>query len=122
MKTFTYKDYQNCYFRVGSYAADNAAMAISIENLEDGPIATCTVYDNYSAYSEDITTIKNYSENSYMTSFLKKLKVVEEVLFSMPCNSHVINTLNTNNPQTIDTCLINTDILKEYSKVWKYDV
>ena len=69
MKTFTYKDYENCYFRVGSYAADNKAMAISIENLEDGPIATCTVYDIYSAYS-----------------------------------------------------LINTDILKEYSKVWKYNV
>lgn len=71
MKTFTYKDYENCYFRVGSYAADNKAMAISIENLEDGPIATCTVYDIYSAYSEHITTIKNYSENSHMTKFLK---------------------------------------------------
>lgn len=31
MKTFTYKDYENCYFRVGSYAADNKAMAISID-------------------------------------------------------------------------------------------
>ena len=119
MKTFTYKDYENCYFRVGSYAADNKAMAISIENLEDGPIATCTVYDIYSAYSEHITTIKNYSENSHMTKFLKKIKVVDEVLFSRPCNSFVADTLYTNNPQTIDTCLINTDILKEYSKVWK---
>ena len=108
MKTFTYKDYENCYFRVGSYAADNKAMAISIENLEDGPIATCTVYDIYSAYSEHITTIKNYSENSHMTKFLKKLKVVDEVLFSRPCNSFVADTLYTNNPQTIDTCLINT--------------
>ena len=122
MKTFTYKDYKNCYFRVGSYVADNKAMAISIENLEDGPIATCTVYDDYSAYSEHITTIKNYSENSHMTKFLKKLKVVEEILFSRPCNSFVADTLYTNNPQTIDTCLINTDILKEYSKVWKYNV
>ncbi len=122
MKTFTYKDYENCYFRVGSYAADNKAMAISIENLEDGPIATCTVYDIYSAYSEHITTIKNYSENSHMTKFLKKIKVVDEVLFSRPCNSFVADTLYTNNPQTIDTCLINTDILKEYSKVWKYNV
>lgn len=25
MKTFTYKNYENCYFRVGSYAADNKA-------------------------------------------------------------------------------------------------
>ena len=97
-------------------------MAISIENLEDGPIATCTVYDDYSAYSEHITTIKNYSENSHMTKFLKKLKVIEEILFSRPCNSFVTDTLYTNNPQTIDTCLINTDILKEYSKVWKYNV
>ena len=31
MKTFTYKDYKNCYFRVGSYVADSKAMAISIE-------------------------------------------------------------------------------------------
>ncbi len=122
MKTFTYKNYENCYFRVGSYAANNRAMAISIENLEDGPITTCTVYDIYGFYDEDITTIKNYSENSHMTKFLKKLKVVDEVLSTRPCNSFVTDTLHTNNPQTIDTCLINTDILKEYSKVWNYNV
>lgn len=121
MKTFTYKDYENCYFRVGSYVADNEAMAISIENLEDGPIATCTIYDDYSAYSEHITTIKNYSENSHMTNFLKKLNVISEVLYSKPCNSFVADTLHTNNPQTIDTCLINTDILKQYSKSWNYN-
>lgn len=122
MKTFTYKNYKKCYFKVASYAADKKAMAILIENLKDGPIATCTVYDNYSAYSEHITTIKNYSENSHMTNFLKKLNVVEDVLYSNPCNAFVVDTLNTNNPQTIDTCLINTDVLKEYSKVWNYNV
>lgn len=121
MKTFTYKDYKNCYFTVGCYAADNNAMAISIENLEDGPIACCTVYNAFDIYDTNITTIKNYSENSHMTKFLQKLNIISAVLYSRPCNSFVADTLYTNNPQTIDTCLINTDILREYTKVWKYN-
>ena len=121
MKTFTYKNYENCYFTVGSYAVDKDAMAISIENLEDGPIACCTVYDSLGCYSENMTTIKNYSENSHMTKFLQNLDIVSSVLYSRPCNSFVADTLHTNNPQTIDICLINTDILKEYTKVWNYN-
>lgn len=121
MKTFTYKDYKNCYFTVGCYAVDNNAMAISIENLEDGPIACCTVYNAFDIYDTNITTIKNYSENSHMTKFLQKLNIISAVLYSRPCNSFVADTLYTNNPQTIDTCLINTDILREYTKVWKYN-
>ena len=42
MKTFTYKNYKDCFFTVGSYAADKKAMAISIENKTDGLISTCT--------------------------------------------------------------------------------
>ena len=30
MKTFTYKDYKNCYFIVGSYIRNNMAIEISI--------------------------------------------------------------------------------------------
>lgn len=67
-------------------------------------------------------TYKNYSKNSHMTKFLKKLNVISNVLYSMACNPFVVNTLYTNNPQTIDTCLINTDVLREYTKDWKYDV
>ena len=32
MKKFTYKNYKNCYFIVGSYVADKRAMAISIQS------------------------------------------------------------------------------------------
>lgn len=31
-------------------------------------------------------------------------------------NQYVINTLNTDNPQTIDWCVINTEKLKEYTR------
>ena len=79
MKKFTYKDYENCYFIVGNYVVDKNAMAISIEN-DEGPIATCTVYDDYGMYSRHITTIRNYSENSHMTEFLKKLGVVVDII------------------------------------------
>ena len=122
MKTFTYKIYKDCFFRVGSYAADKKAMAISIENKTDGPISTCTVYDIYTCYSEHITAIKNYSENSHMTDFLTKLKVIDSIIWREPCNSFVADTLNTSNPQTIDTCVINTEELRKYTKEWTYNV
>ena len=38
MKTFKYKDYENCYFIVSSYACNNEAMAILIENNEIMPM------------------------------------------------------------------------------------
>ena len=122
MKNFTYKKYKNCYFRVGSYVADDKAMAITIENEKDGLITVCTVYDEMTCYSEDITAIKNYSENSHMTDFLIKLKVVDEIIWRTPCNRLTVETLNTKNPQTIDTCLINTDVLKKYTKEWNCNV
>lgn len=122
MKTFTYKKYKNCYFIVGSYLADEKAIAISIENKKEGLISTCTVYDTFWSYNEDVATIKNYSENSHMTDFLTKMKVVDEIIWREPCNSFVRDTLNTSNPQTIDTCLINKKVLKEYTKEWNYNV
>jgi len=121
MKTFTYKNYNNCYFVVSSYAINNEAMAISIES--DGePIATCTIYDDFGIYSDNITTIKNYSENSHITDFLKTLGVVTEIINRYPCNRFVYDTLEGNNPQTIDTCIINIDKLKKYCKEWHYNV
>lgn len=122
MKKFTYKNYKNCYFYVGSYRADPTAMAISIENINEGPITTCTIFDDMSPYSEDIVTIKNYSENSHMTDFLKKLGIIIEILNRAPCNQFVYKTLQTKNPQSIDTCLIDKNILRQYCKEWRYDV
>lgn len=122
MKKFTYKNYINCYFNVGSYLADNKAMAISIESEKDGPIATCTVFNDIGFYSENIVTIKNYSENSYMTKFLEKLGIVISILNRVICNPAVYDTFFTENPQTIDTCFIDTGILRQYCKKWNYDV
>ncbi len=121
MKKFNYKNYKNCYFVVASYAANDKAMAISIEN-EKGPISVCTVYDGWSMYSEHITTIKNYSENSHMTEFLQKMGIVIDILNRTPCNEFERNTINSSNPQTIDSCLIDTDKLREYAKEWHYNV
>lgn len=121
MKKFTYKNYKNCYFIVGSYVADKRAMAISIQS--DGePITTCTVYDDFGMYNEHITTIKNYSENSHMTDFLKELGVVADIIDRYPCNRFVYDTLETDNPQTMDICIIDIDKLKEYCKEWHYNV
>lgn len=122
MKTFNYKNYKNCYFYVTNYLADKNAMAISIQNDEEGDIAFCTIYDVLSVYSPDLVTIKNYSENSYMTNFLEDLGVVISIIDRRPCNQFVRDTINTDNPQTIDTCIVDTDILKEYCKKWKYNV
>jgi len=120
-KKFRYKNFDNCYFIVSSYLAQKEAMAIQIE--KDGePIATCTVFEFGLPYSEHVTVIKNYSENSHMTNFLKKLGIVKEILYRNPCNSFVTETLTGNNPQTFDTCLIDTDKLKEYCKIWNYNV
>lgn len=122
MKKFKYKNYENCYFIVGSYLADKKAMAISIQNDDEGPISTCTIYDNFGIYSENITTIKNYSENSHMTKFLQKLGVVIDILDRRACNDFVKDTLQGKNPQTIDTCIIDYNKLKEYTKIWNYNV
>lgn len=116
MKTFKYKNYANCYFIVGTYLKNKSAMAITIGN-DDGPISTCTIYDDFVFYCEGITTIKNYGENSHMTNFLKKLGIVDEVLESYPCNYNFINP-----SETKDVCLINMDKLKQYCKKWDYNV
>lgn len=66
-------------------------------------------------------TFKDYFKSSHINKFLQKLNIISAVPYNRPCNSFVADTLYTNNPQTIDTCLINTDILREYTKVWKYN-
>ena len=38
------------------------------------------------------------------------------------CNFYVLDTLKTENPQTIDFCFIDNDKLKEYCKSWNYNV
>lgn len=120
-KKFKYQNYENCYFVVNSYLADKKAMAIAIEN-DEGPITYCTVYEHESLYSENITVIKNYSENSHLTEFLKKLGIVIDIIYRVPCNRFSLDSLNGDNPQTFDTCIIDTDKLKEYCKIWNYNV
>lgn len=118
MQTFKYKNYDNCYFVVGSYARNKEAMAISIHNDDVGPITTCTIYDDFGMYFNGVTVIKNYSENSNITNFLKKLGIVDEVLTSFPCNINLPPTTK----ETKDICVINMATLKEYCKEWNYNV
>ena len=123
MKTFNYKKYKNCFFVVGTYLSDPSAMYIGIENKQDGMITDCTVYMRYTFYETGTVTIKNYSENSNMTNFLKSLKIVKKVYNRVPCNnfSETLASLKSENPQTIDECEIDIDLLKEYSKEWDYN-
>lgn len=121
METFKYKGNKDCYFEVNSYYANKKAMAIQIFRKGE-LLSTCTVYDELGMYSEGITTIKNYSENSNMTNFLKNLGVVEDILMRYPCNSYVGYTIDDKNPQTKDICLINMENLRKYSKEWNYNV
>lgn len=120
MNKFNYKHYKNCYFNVASYAYNKNAMAIEIENREDGPINTCTVFLEDGLYTPYCTVIKNYSEGSGMTKFLQDLGIVVEILNRRPCNAWALNSMNTDNPDSFDTCIIDQEKLKEYTKSWNY--
>ena len=121
MKTFNYKKYKNCYFNVYSYMADDNAMAIVMTNGNTLNMV-CTVYNKDSFYTDGVTSIKNHSKNSHLTDFLQKLGIVVEIINRVPCNNLVVGTLNSKNPQTIDDCLIDMDLLKQYCKEWDYNV
>ena len=114
-KTFKYKNYEDCYFSVGSYYYNKYSMAISILNTEGESITTVTVNMKDYFYSPYTATIKNYSENSGITNFLKKLGIIEEIYSQRQCNPYASDS------ETIDFCLINVDKLKEYSKEFNYD-
>lgn len=122
MKTFKYKKYKKCFFIVSSYVADEDAMYIGIENETEGSIADCTVYYKDGIYIPGFITVKNYSENSNLTNFLKELKIITEICTRFPCNNfpETLATLNGANPQSIDYCQIDIEKLKEYSKEWHY--
>ena len=114
-KTFKYKNYTNCYFEVGNYAYNPQAMFIQIKNDNEGDILTATVNMPNYLYMPDTTTIKNYSENSGITKFLKKLGIIEDIYTSQKRNSFA------SEHETIDFCQINIDKLKKYSKEFHYD-
>ena len=114
-KTFKYKDYENCSFEVGSYLYNKQCMVINIVSEEGEPITTCTVNMNGYFYYPNTTTIKNYSENSGMTNFLKNLGVIDEIYTSKRCNPFAGES------ETIDFCQINIDILKKYSSDFNYE-
>lgn len=122
MKTFNYKNHTNCYFNVDSYVLNSKAMAISIQNDRDSEITTCTIYEKNTPYSNYLITIKNYSENSHLTDFLEELGIVITIIDRVPCNNFVSSSIFTDNPQPIDTCLIDLDMLKKYTKNWNYNV
>lgn len=114
-KTFNYKNYGDCYFNVGNYLYNKQSMAINIISLNGENIATATVNMNDYMYAPNTATIKNYSENSGMTEFLKKLGIIDEVYSKAHCNPHALKS------ETIDYCLININKLKEYTNKFNYE-
>lgn len=114
-KTFNYKNYGECYFNVGNYAFNKMAMSISIERKNGEPITVVTVNMSDYVYEPDTATIKNYSENSGMTSFLNELGIIEDIYTRRKCNPYA------EEGETIDYCSINIEKLKEYSKKFEYE-
>lgn len=114
-KTFKYKNYGDCYFTVSNYLHNKQSMAISIKNIEGEDITIATVNMRDYMYEPDTATIKNYSENSGITKFLKKLGVIEEIYSRAKCGPY------TTKDETIDYCLMNISKLKEYSKEFNYE-
>lgn len=122
MKTFEFEEYSKCNFFVSHYCFDEKAIAISIEDSTTSElICKCTTYDIHRDYEVGIATIKNYTENVGMTEFLKKLGIVEEVIKSYILNEDVEDFGDIPiKKETLDVCKINLEVLKSYSKEWKY--
>lgn len=114
-KKFDYKNYKNCYFEVGNYAYNSQSMFIQIKNEDEGDITTASVNMPDYLYMPETVTIKNYSENSGMTKFLKKLGILEEIYTKRKCHPLAADT------ETIDYCQVNIEKLKEYSKTFNYE-
>lgn len=114
-KKFSYKNNKNCSFRVGNYLNNKQAMAIEILDDLGDRLYVCTVNKPDYFYEFDTATIKNYSENTGMTKFLKKLGVIDTVYSSVKCNPYA------QAKDTIDYCAINIDKLKEYSSEFEYE-
>lgn len=114
-KKFNYKGYKNCYFEVGNYLYNSQSMSIQIKNDEEGILYTATVNMPDYLYYPGTATIKNYSENSGMTKFLKKLGIIEEVYSSKRAHQYA------DEKETIDYCQIDEEKLKEYSKTFNYE-
>lgn len=114
-KTFNYKRNKNCAFEVSNYQCNPQAMAILIVNSkgEEEARATVNMLDYF--YSPNTATIKNYSENTGMTEFLKQLGILEDIYSRKKCHPLAIDT------ETIDYCQINVEKLKEYSKTFNYE-
>ena len=113
--TFEFKKNSKCQFFVSHYISDDKAIAIIIkDSTTDELICKCTTYDEFSEYEIGIATIKNYSENTGMTNFLRNLKIVEEVRDSYKINDMAEDT------ETVDICKINLERLKAYANEWHY--
>ena len=114
-KKFNYKNYKNCYFEVGTYLYNPFAMSIKIVNARGDDITMVTVNMKDYVYYPGSATIRNYSENSGMTEFLRKLGIIGEIYTRKRCNPQASKN------ETIDFCEINVDKLKEYSKEFEYE-
>lgn len=114
-KTFNYKKYKNCSFEVGNYINNSACMSIQILDNKKELKYTCTVNMPDYMYYPETATIKNYSNNTGMTKFLQKLGVIEEIYSSRKANPYAEKS------ETIDYCLINVEVLKEYSSSFNYE-
>lgn len=113
-RKFNYKNYKNCYCEVGNYTYNSQSMFIQIKNEKYGDLYTATVNMPDYMYLPDTATIRNYSENSGMTEFLRKLGIIEEIYTRRKCHPRAENN------ETIDFCKINIEKLKKYSKEFNY--
>ena len=79
MKTFDLRKYKNCYFRESNYTS-NGALALLIENQEDGPICTLSINIEASDFLlKDQFYIKQYDGMDLIGQELTELGLIEDL-------------------------------------------
>ena len=79
MKTFNFKKYRKCYFRESHYI-NNGALALLIEDQEQGPICTLSINIEASIFlPEDQFYIKQYDNMDKIGQEIEALGFIEDL-------------------------------------------
>lgn len=120
MKTFTFRNNDNCAFNVWHYNKERAIAITVIDAETEEEIETLTVLDD-ADYDVGFTRIYNGNvtgdeifDYKTGTEVLQDLGIVEKVLGTYEIDEDGINVI------PVAECIIDLYKLKEYSKNWDY--
>lgn len=116
MKTFSYKEHEECCFAVNHYFTNNLILTIDIKDLQTNEIIKSTIFitDFDSHYVENKVRVENYSVNREIVEFLKELEIVSEIVV------RYVDVETEKKSLISDICRINLDVLKDYTSEWNY--